>query len=211
MSCTADICTHSFSTWYKLYLLWAPLLAWLQPQCLCYASCFCQRSSSGSSGCRTEHRHNFSQRRHTNTHPHWHQGWLAGERSRQLDLKARITGQKTLRCNHTHKYPSAHTCRHAVVNSMEGLLSCVSWPWAFLQGSFLFGFPQHETPTVVCGCCGHQLNVMCLESPAELKWVVGKEWLPKVNKSCKRKESNHKSTFMLCTVKVQWDEADTSV
>lgn len=49
-----------------------------------------------------EHDRNFCRNTQTRMHPRWHRGRLVGGRSRQLNVKARITGQRTLRCSHTH-------------------------------------------------------------------------------------------------------------
>lgn len=74
---------------------------------------------------------------------------------------------------------------------MEGLLSRVSWLWAFQQDSFLFGFPLPFIPVVLCDRCDHLLY---RDVPWNLlqnwKLVVGKEWLVKRTSHAKARRAS---------------------
>lgn len=166
------------------------LLAWLQPQCLCYAMCFCQRSPVGWA---------VAQERQLKK-PWWHThaSILALVPTTWWNITSIRPEGKNNKTGGTVMLPHArtHRKRHTVVT--EGLLSCVSWLWAFLQDSFSFWFTSARIPAVLRDRCDHLLYEMCFE----LKWVVGTEW-----QSCESSESIHK--FSVRTVKVQWDKADT--
>lgn len=126
---------------------------------------------------------------------HWHQGCLLSERSCQLELKARITEQDAV--------TQAH-CSELLGLTMEGLLSCVSWLWAFLQDSFPFGFPlsvslQSRVTTVTTvgmGCAGWLEQNGCWDEQARREFV-NPHWTT-------LGWARHKSTIMPCWNKDQW-------
>ncbi len=125
-------------------------------------------------------------------HPHWHQGWLVGGRSRQLDLKARITGQEAQRCSRTHTRTHLHTHveKDTLLRHYGRFIILCFLAVSFSTGRFSFWFSSARIPAVLCDRCDHLLYGMCLESPAKLKWVVGKEWLPKWTSHAKARRAS---------------------